>query len=247
MPGFHPPQDFVFFADESGISKERFTVVGGICVPRGVIAAVHATILEYRNTHNMKAELKWSKISTGKLNEYERLVEIFFALNSTNQAHFYAIVFDSHQWSHKRYNNGDADVGLSKLYYQVALQKFIRYCGRAGTCAICVDHRYSSTSLHDLRRMLNAAAKRDLGMDHEPLKQLVSNDSKADDILQINDIVLGAVCAVRNGRHLLADSSPAKRRIANLVLEKSGLGTFEKDSPANINRFTIWNMRPRPR
>jgi hypothetical protein len=172
MPGFLPPQDFVFFADESGVSQERFTVVGGICVHRKLIPAVHEAIREYREVNNMQAELKWTRISNQKLSEYEKLVEYFFALNSTNKAHFYAIVFDAHKWNHARYNQGDADIGLSKLYYQVALQKFIKNCGSAGTCAICVDHRNSSTKLEDLRRMLNSAAKRDLGMAHEPLKQL---------------------------------------------------------------------------
>lgn len=195
----------------------------------------------------MRAELKWTRISNQKLAEYEKLVEYFFALNSTNKAHFYAIVFDAHKWNHARYNQGDSDIGLSKLYYQVALQKFIKNCGSAGTCAICLDHRNSSTKLEDLRRMINAAAKRDLGMDHGPLKQLVSWDSKLDDILQLNDVILGAVTAARNGRHLLPTTRAAKRTIANLVLQKSGLETFDVDSPPQINRFTIWNLRPRPR
>lgn len=247
MPGFLPPQEFVFFADEAGISQDRFTVVGGICVHRDMISTVHDAIQEYRETQNMKAELKWTRVSNQKVAEYQHLVDYFFALNSTNKAHFYAIIFDSHQWNHARYNNSDADVGLSKLYYQLGLQKFIRYCGEAGSCAICVDHRNSSTSLTDLKRMINAAAKRDLNMPHEPLKQLVSADSKADDILQLNDVILGAVCAARNGKHLLPSTRQAKRTIASMVLEKSGLESFEKDTPHNQNRFTIWNMTPRKR
>ncbi len=247
MSGFLPPQDFVFFADESGISQERFTVVGGICLRSSVIQQVHAAIQAYREEQNMRAELKWSKISDQKQKQYEALIDYFFALNSTNTAHFYAVVFDSHQWNHVRYNGGDADMGLSKLYFQVALQKFIKNCGNSGTCAICLDHRNSTTKLDDLKRMINSAAKRDFKMDHAPLKQLVSADSKSDDILQLNDVLLGAVTAVRNGKHLLPSGRASKREIAKIVLQKSGLETFERDSPRGIARFSIWNLRPRTR
>ncbi|MEM9837855.1 MAG: DUF3800 domain-containing protein [Pseudomonadota bacterium] len=249
MPSFRPPQDYVFFADEAGISNDRFTVVGGISIHRNNIDEVHAAIADYRQNANMKAELKWSKISNQKLSEYQELVDYFFALNSTDAVHFNAIIFDSHQWNHNVYNGGDSDVGLSKLYYQLALHKFIKLCGQdcEKSLAICVDKRNSSTSLIELKNMLNAAAARDFGYKHQPLKQLVPWDSKLDDILQMNDVILGAVCAARNGKHKLPKTRAAKREIAKTVLEKSGLNTFDLDSPRNIHRFGIWNMRPRPR
>jgi hypothetical protein len=58
MLGFCPPQDYVFFADEAGISSDRFTVVGGFCVRKSMIPQIHASIEAYRERHNMKAELK---------------------------------------------------------------------------------------------------------------------------------------------------------------------------------------------
>jgi hypothetical protein len=79
------------------------------------------------------------------------------------------------------------------------------------------------------------------------LQQLVSKHSHDDDLLQLNDVILGAVCAARNGKHLLADYRKAKRVLALEVLEKSGLGSFERDSPRDVNRFTVWNMQARRR
>lgn len=243
----HPEQDFVFIIDEAGISNDRFTVVGGICMHRDMVEGVYQTISEYRIALNMKSELKWSKISDQKEVEYRWLVDYFFALNNSNSIQFHALVFDSHQWNHKKYNNNDSDIGLSKLYYQLILHKFIRTYGRQGTLYVCMDHRHSSTSLNDLRDMLNAAAARDHGLVGGPLKQLVSQHSHDNDLLQLNDVILGAVCAVRNGKHLLANYRKSKRIIALEVLEKSGLQTFERDSHRDISRFTVWNMRPRPR
>jgi hypothetical protein len=90
--------------------------------------------------------------------------------------------------------------------------------------------------------MINAAAARDYGLHGSPIKQLISADSKADDLLQINDVILGAVGAARNGKHLLSAGRASKRELANLVLSKSGLQSFDINSPRNVTRFTVWNF-----
>lgn len=244
---FVPPQDYVFIADEAGISNDRYTVVGGICMHTSTLKKTCDTLLEYRAKHGMQSELKWQRVSNQKSAEYKALVEYFFAMNNANYIHFHSIIFDSHQWNHHKYNDGEGEIGLSKLYYQLILHKFVKTYGNIGTLYIRVDHRNSQTPLEDIRRMLNATAARDHNIGTAPVKQLVSEDSKKCDLLQMNDVILGAVCAARNGRHLLADGRAAKRELAELVLEKSGLNSFDQDSPKGVERFTIWNMRPRPR
>lgn len=116
VPGFIPDQPFSFFMDESGISNHRFTVVGAICLRSAVINQVHDSIQAFREKHNMSSELKWSKVSDQKSIEYRALVDYFFAMNNLNILQFHAIVFDNHGANHSRYNEGDQDVGLSKLY-----------------------------------------------------------------------------------------------------------------------------------
>ena len=242
-----PEQDYVFIADEAGISNDRYTVVGGLCMHRETLVTVCQTIAAYRVRYSMAAELKWQRVSNQKQAEYAALVDYFFALNNANHVHFHCITFDSHQWNHHRYNGGDGDIGLSKLYYQLLLHKFVKIYGNLGTLYVRLDHRNSQTPLEDIRRMLNATAARDHGIDSGPVKQLVSFDSRDCDLLQLNDVILGAVCAAKNGRHLIAGGRESKRAIAEMVLEKCGLQSLDADSPRGIDRFTVWNMRPRPR
>lgn len=242
-----PPQDYAFFEDESGISGDRFTVVGGLCMHRSTVEQAYKSVSQFRDRTGMHKELKWSKITDSKQPHYEALVELFYALNSTNHVHFHSIIFDSHQSNHSKYNQGDADIGLSKLYYQLIIHKFVKRYASMGSLFVCLDRRNSSTSLHDLRRIINAGAKKVLGADTDPVAQLISRDSKSCDLLQLNDVILGAVCAARNGRHLLANGRKSKKALAKMVLEKSGLESFELDSPRNVSRFTVWNFRNRPR
>lgn len=112
---------------------------------------------------------------------------------------------------------------------------------------VCLDHRNSSTPLNELRDMINSTLARDHQIDHKPLKQLISQDSCDDDLLQLNDVILGAVCHSRNGKHLLAETRPAKRDVAQMVLQKSGLSSFDENSPRDIQRFTVWQFKPRAR
>jgi len=239
-----PEQDYVFIADESGISNDRFIVVGGLAMHKSTMREAYRTLADFRETHNMRAELKWQRVSDQKLREYLALVDYFFFLNESGAINFHCIVFDAHQWNHKKYNDGSEDIGLSKLYFQLILHKFIRTYGEKGSLYARLDHRNSKTPLETIRRMLNNAAK-SYGLS-QPLKQLVSCDSRACDLLQLNDVILGAVCAARNGRHLSAGRR-AKREIATRIMERSGLGTFTQDSARWQDRFTVWNMRPRPR
>ena len=245
MPGLCPPQDYVFFADESCISNDRFTVVGGVCVRKAAIPKIHQNIQAFRDTHNMHSELKWTKISNQKEAEYRAFVDLFFALNNANMVHFHSIIFDSHKANHKKFNDGDADIGLSKLYYQLILHRFSKYYPHAGGMCVCLDRRNSSTSLNDLRGMLNAGIAKTHVVTGSPIKQVLSQDSHADDILQLNDVILGAVGAAHNGKHNLVTGRASKRAIASLVLEKSGLEAFEQDSARGVTRFSVWNMRPR--
>ena len=236
-------QDFIFVADEACISNDRYTVVGGICMHKNTVDQVLNTLSKYRKDYNMLAELKWSKISPQKLLEYEFLVDYFFAMNNVNHLQFYCLVFDSHQWNHKKFNDGDRDVGLSKLYYQLMLHKFVKNCGKSGTCYARIDKRNSTTVIEDVRKMINKAAYSKFGYCDSPLKQIVPMDSKNCDILQLNDVILGAVGAARNGKHLLGGGNQAKKAIAKKVIELSGLENFSIDTPSNITRFTVWNFK----
>jgi hypothetical protein len=193
----------------------------------------------------MFSELKWSKVSNQKLEEYRQLVDIFFDFAERGAVAFRATTFDNHLWDHKRFNDSDPDLGISKLYYQMLLHQVVGPFGDLASLYICLDRRLSSTPLDDLHRMLNAGAGRDYGLTFGPVRVLMSQDSKKDDILQMNDVILGAVSAMKNERHKAHDARPAKTELSKYVLTKSCLKNYDSDSPAEKPMFGIWNRQPR--
>ena len=64
-------------------------------------------------------------------------------------------------------------------------------------------------------------------------------------MIQLSDIVLGAVTAHKNGRHLLNDTRAAKRDLANLVSTKAQMPNYDTNKPTKGGRFNVWNFKPR--
>ncbi len=193
----------------------------------------------------MYAEFKWSKVSNQKLDAYKELVALYFKFVHQGYFHFIVTSFDNHQWKHQLYNDGDADIGLSKNYYQMILHQFVGRFGDLASLFVCLDRRLSSTPLEDLHRMLNRGATKEYGLSFGPVRVLTARDSKTDDMLQINDVILGAVSAFKNKRHLDPATRAAKAELAQFVFSNSGLASYDVDSPKAHLGFRIWNRQPR--
>lgn len=239
-----PIQDYAIFADESGISNDRHMVVGATVVRRVYMERMYREIYDLRIKYNMFAELKWSKVSNQKIDAYKALVDLFFDFSGKNAVSFHATTFDNHMWNHHRFNDGDPDLGISKLYYQMLLHQVISRYGDLATLYVCLDRRLSTTPLDKLHRILNRGASKEYKLSFGPVRVLTAKDSKKDDILQLNDVILGAVAALKNKRHLEPTARAAKVDLAKYVFRKSGVKTYETDSPKSHPRFQIWNRIP---
>lgn len=240
-----PIQSFSFFADESDITNARYSMVGGTATQSASLRYIYTRIFALRKRHGMYAEFKWSKVSNQKFEAYRDLVDLYFELLNDGALAFHGATFDNHKWKHSIYNQGDRDLGLSKNYYQLILHRFIRFYGERASLYVCLDRRWSSTKLPDLHRILNAGATKDYGLSFGPVRMLEARDSKKDDMLQLNDVILGAVSSVKNGRHEDPNTRSSKAELAKLVLLNSGLKSFEYDSPKAATRFTLWNREAR--
>jgi hypothetical protein len=239
-----PIQDYAIFADESGISNDRHMLVRATVVRRRYLDSFYEAMADFRKRHQMFAELKWSKVSNQKIDAYTDLVDVYFDFVQRKAITFHVTTFDNHRWDHKRFNENDSDIGVSKLYYQMLLHQIIGWYGDLATLYICLDRRLSTTPLDKLHRVLNAGANKDYKLSFGPVRVLTAKDSKKEDILQINDVILGAVGSYKNERHLHVIARRAKVQLAEYVFSKSGLRSYEIDSPKSKRDFTLWNRQP---
>jgi hypothetical protein len=56
-------QRYAFFCDESGITQDRFTLVGGLIIPVDEVKNIQIVLKNFREQQGMKKELKWTKIT----------------------------------------------------------------------------------------------------------------------------------------------------------------------------------------
>jgi len=236
------------YCDESRQCQDRYMVLGGILIAAENVPNFNATMLAYREEQNMKSELKWSKVTNQKFSEYQRFVDYFFALNNTDKLHFRCIIIDNHQVNHHKFNQGNKELGFYKFYYQLLLHCFaFPYYNRADNTRFIIhpDSRNSDYSLGELKIILNRGINKKLGQDVDPIVAIEPKDSKASELVQINDIVLGAIGFQKNGYHLLAESRRAKIELAQYIADSAGLKNLTEDTLWGTNRFTIWNFQLR--
>jgi hypothetical protein len=172
-------------------------------------------------------------------------VEYFFALNNTDKLHFHSIIVDNHQVDYKKFSKGNKEVGFYKFYYQLLLHCFgKRYCreGEDDRFVVHLDQRTSSYSLNTLRIILNRGMKKKYSVDSEPFVSVEPRDSKQSELIQINDIIVGAIGFQKNGYELLADTRRAKKELATYIAKEAGVANLKDDSPWGRDRFTIWNF-----
>lgn len=236
---------FHIYCDESRQSKDRFMVIGGIIIPSDNVDGFNKTMEKFRLETKMFSELKWTKVTNQKLSEYKRFVEYFFAMNNTDKLHFHSIIIDNQSVDHKKFNKGNKELGFYKFYYQLLLNTFGRLYlkNEENSFNVHLDYRNTSYSLNTLRIILNRGIKKKYGVENNPFKVIEPRDSKKSELIQINDIILGAIGFQKNGYDLLADTRISKKELTNFIALQSGLKNLKEDSPWGKNRFTIWNFK----
>jgi hypothetical protein len=174
------------YCDESRQTKERFMVLGGIMARAASIERIENTMRLFRTKHNMFAELKWTKVSNQKVEEYKSFVNLFFALNNSDIVQFHSIIIDNHQVDHRHFSHGDRELGFYKFYYQLLIHSFGRtHLQQPNTrFHVYLDYRNSSYSLNDLKLFLNQGMRKK-GAQTDPFVTVEPRDSKTCEVMQI--------------------------------------------------------------
>ena len=233
------------FSDESRQTRDRYMVLAGIIINQDEISNFESTMLKYRTDNQMNSELKWSRVSNNKLEKYKIFVDYFFALCDTDKLHFKATIFDNHTVNHRKFSQGDKEIGFYKFYY-ILFKWFSRIYFNVDTPNVSVvihpDHRSSKYNLGDLRDILNNGFNKDFQPHFRPYRAIEPLDSKKSEIIQVLDIILGAIGYVKNGYLLHGEANKAKVELCEYIRKKAGVYNLGNNTPYGRDRFCIWNV-----
>lgn len=183
--------------------------------------------------------MKWSKFTGGgRTAAYEALVDFLFLLVEQKQAAFHCIISHFAEFSH-RAHEGTPDTSVNRMYFQLGLHRLCQQYGKSCAIHIYPDNGNDSKDLPGFRGVLCAQAYKRYKTRPNCVKRIASRDSEDEAIIQMVDIVVGGIAAKRNNRVL----APPKAALADYILRKSGLPSWDVDTPQNEKFLTIWNFR----
>jgi len=245
LPPRNPPLADVYI-DESSQTGHRYLVLGGIIVPTADLAVACDPITAARLPELPRSTLKWGRVSTRKLDAYRRCVDAFFNLQGNMTLDYHALVVDTTQLNHALYNQGSREIGFNKEIYQLAM-KFGRLYG--ALFHIYPDRRETDQDPADLRLMLNRGIKAKGDTRDWPYRRVQFREPEDCVLLQMTDVLTGAIAYRHNRHHEEPDASPAKIALSAHIMERAGIVDVFSDT-ATAGRFTLWHRQlrgvPRP-
>lgn len=234
------------YCDESRQTADRYMVIGGLILDRENEPRFAEAMALYRQSQNMHAELKWSKVSDQKFREYQALIDLFFTFNRA--VHFKSIVVDTQEIDNRRYNKNDAELGFYKLMYQFLLHSFGAYLQPADQCIVILDQRTTTKyKLSTLCAILNNGLHKKYPYLLAPVRNIQATDSKASDLIQVADVVMGAIGYEMNGAHTRTGAKRSKVALAEYIAAKLGLVNLQQPTPRSQKHFSIWHFHFRNR
>lgn len=212
--------------------NQKYMILGGIICEKSARNRVKREINDLKKKYNIKerAEIKWNKVSTSKLEYYKELVDYFF--NSDN-LRFRALIINKTQLRHEKFNQTHDD-WYYKMYYQLLVN--LVEPKEENYIYLDIKDTKSAKKVEGLKRYLNFKT---MDYDVEPIKNIQSINSQESIIMQLVDLLIGTI-GYRNRKLYNEDnSSTAKRELMMHVIEKSGY-SLNKSTYLSEKKFNLF-------
>lgn len=230
------------YADESSIANNRYMVIGGIVVHADSRDFIRDQFIEARKIFSLNRELKWSKVHYSHYIAYRRMVDIFFDLKERNRVHMHSLIVDTHKVDHGKFSGGDRELGHMKFVYHLLINLGRHYAPQEHI-QIHLDGGKLRSTPEEFRTILNNGIAKQWRIYDKPYDVVKTENSKEENLIQVADILLGAISHRKNRLYLAPDSSGAKRALANHVIRRAKLRDLCEDTPFRDRHFKIWNIR----
>lgn len=229
------------YVDESSQNRGQELLLGALCIPLPWSAQATRMLHRSRLPELPNGEMKWGKVSLSKLAAYQRFVDRFFESVPFFEAHFHCLCVTRAKINDAKFNDGDREVGFNKEIFQIANK-----CARLYPTLFHVypDYRDTPQNPEELRLILNRYRAKKGDRRDWPFRRCQFRDSKTTLLLQLTDILLGAVGFHVNGHNDKPDASPAKRQLASHILAHARISDCTRDTRV-AGKFTIWHRNLR--
>jgi hypothetical protein len=237
------------YVDEScADGGNRYLIHGALFLRGAQIAPLRAAIEATVVASGLSDEVKWSGITKAKRNRELAVVDHYFDgaadRSLAKDRMFQCLVVDQHRLDVHGYHDGDRDVCFYKFLYTLLVKRIAQYAMPGEEVRVVLDQRSTLRyDLADLRAVLNNAMRRDLGEQHAPvIKTVIYRDSRECRLLQLSDLLTGAVGFHQNRKHLAPGASHHKRAIGAHIAARANLSDLRIEN-SRSRHMGIWTFR----
>lgn len=214
-------------------------VLGGISCPDSLKKELYKDIRDIKVKHGLDSrfEIKWTKVSKSKINFYEDLIDYFFQNDNLN---FRAIVIlNKDELNHSKFNNNSHDEWYYKMYYYL-LEPII---DKDNEQRIFIDIK-DTIGGPRINKLFEVLTNKLRDYNNKCLKRIDQINSDESEILQLADLMIGALGYYNRGLHLLDNANEGKVKIIDKLESEYNLNLRESTDrfQEKFNLF-IWTPR----
>lgn len=217
-------------ANQHSITEtNRYSIIGGIWLNSIIRENLKNDLKNLRDRYNTYGEIKWNNVSDSRIDFYKSLVELFFSYNLNLR--FRAIVIDALTVDITKFHDSDAELGFYKFYYQL----LFHWIDSTNIYYIFTDYKRNrkNNRILELKEIVNSAKH------CSTIKHIQAIDSKESLILQLEDLIMGAVGYKYNFGY--NGRSKAKMEIVKLIEDKLARPIINTDK--NERKFNIFEIQ----
>ena len=215
-------------SQKSITDTNAYCCIGGLMVPQAEREIIKKQIKALKEKHNVFGEIKWGTVAPSRLPFFSELIDLFF-LNDNLQ--FRTVIIDSKKINNSVYNNDDQELGYYKFYYQL----LYHWLSWDNSYCVFTDQKTNKDKrrLQELKRIVNAQFSVS-----SPINNIQAIDSKESVILQLENVIMGAVGYKYNFRR--NGNSTAKEQIVSKV--ESWLGHEIRPTSSAVQKLNIFEI-----
>ncbi|WKV08214.1 DUF3800 domain-containing protein [Thermoanaerobacterium sp. CMT5567-10] len=212
-------------------------VLGAITSPECEKENIFKIIREIKMKHGLNSwiEVKWTKISDSKVDLYIELIDYFF--NNPNLSFRSIIATNKSKLDHIRYNKGSYDLWYYKMYFYLLdplidpsnkYRIFIDIKDTKGGPRIKKLHEVLCNNIYDFNQ--------------DVIKDIKQISSKESEILQLADILIGALSYYQRNLYETSKNKGKKSVIERIITYNINMSQTTSRSEKKFNIF-IWEPR----
>lgn len=213
-------------------------VLGGMSCPNASKNKIFEDIRNIKVRHGLSSwfEIKWTKVSNSKVGFYKELIDYFF---ECKELFFRAVVAtNKDKLNHNKYNNGEYDTWYYKMFF-IMLTPMI---DPSGAYRIFIDIK-DTRGGPKVRKLREVLCNNIYDFKGEVIKGVSQIDSKESEILQLADLLIGALSYYNREMHLREESNEGKNKIINHIIDHHRIN-LSRTTNKNEDKFNLFVWQP---